>query len=267
MRLSAVVKLLVILEVAKLNFCEEIMFGSPEETYWSSLDMYLWTFNVEPDQSIFDDNFEISGDKSESVKGLYFKPNNNIKFLPVKLNEKFPNLVVYAANNCSLSSLKYEHFTNLSKLQILSFGTNQISSIEQDAFKDLTYLKFLFLNHNEIANIDDHTFDTVTNLRLLTLYNNQLSALSENIFINLSQLRNISISDNNIQSMNDNHFKNNRKLEWIWMHNNEFSILSSTMFDKMKNLKFVDLKENLCINDYYFAARFLEMKEKIKSSC
>lgn len=258
---------MVILFKVTSNDCEEIITGAPEEMYWSSVDMYLWTFNVEPDQSIFNEDVHISDEKSECIKGLYFEPNTNIKFLPIKVNEIFPNLVVYAANNCSLSTLKYEHFESLNKLQALSLGTNQISSIESDTFKDLDYLKFLFLNHNEITSIADHTFDSLTNLRLLTLYNNQLSTLPDNIFINLSELRNVSLSDNSLQSMNDNHFINNKKLEWIWMHNNHLDDLSSTMFDKMENLKYVDLRGNLCIDDYYFTARHSEMKEKINTSC
>lgn len=256
-----------VLCAAKFNSCDEIVSGSPKEIFWSSFDMHLWTFTVDATQNIFDENVHISEEKSESVKGLYFLPNKNIKYLPIELKDNFPNLVAYGANDCSLSTLRYKYFENLNKLQVLSFGTNQISSIESDTFKDLINLKFLHLNNNELQNIADHTFDALTNLRLLTLNHNQLNILSENVFINLSQLRNISVADNELRTLSDDHFKSNNKLEYVWMDNNIFGILSSTMFDKMENLKFVNLQGNLCVNDYYYTARFSEMKTKIQTYC
>ena len=64
--------ILVVSNVAKLNLCEEVIFGTSGESIWESFDTELWTFIVDVDQSIFDENVHIFGDKSESVKGMSF---------------------------------------------------------------------------------------------------------------------------------------------------------------------------------------------------
>jgi len=56
-------------------------------------------------------------------------------------------------------------------------------------------------------------------------------------------------------------------IEYVWLENNKIESLSQFMFDNIKNLKFVDLRRNMCINESFFADRFMEMWAKIRNQC
>lgn len=88
---------------------------------------------------------EISTAADENMKGLTFQGNKKVSVLPVKVSEKFPNLVVFDAGGCSLKQVYRENFKNLGKLQQLFMCCNQIEKIEDDTFKDLTSLNMLGL--------------------------------------------------------------------------------------------------------------------------
>ncbi|CAG9809792.1 unnamed protein product [Chironomus riparius] len=247
--------------------CGEVISGHAEERTWNRFDMNLWTFDAKSDSYIFHKNIEIYEDKSLGVKGILFNYIKNIKYLPVKVYKKFPNMVGYSAYNCSIQEIRYENFENLKELQCLDIQYNEISSIPSDTFKDLTKLKYLFLGTNLLKTIDENIFKPLKNLRTLNFFKNQIKLVPENALSSLTQLQNISFHGNAVENLNDLHFKNNNNLEWIWLSENKFGILSSTMFDHMANLKYVDLRDNLCMNKHYYSSGFPEMKEKIKTYC
>lgn len=83
--------------------------------------------------------------KDESVIGLDFWGNKKIKFLPVQVNESFPNLLAYSAGHCSLSTIEKENFKGMNKLKGLWLYMNQISTINSDTFEDLVGLEMLYL--------------------------------------------------------------------------------------------------------------------------
>lgn len=83
--------------------------------------------------------------KDSSVKILNFNNNKNISFLPVKVDETFPNLVEYQASSCSLKSVSKINFKNLRKVKELHLGANQIEIISSDTFDDLISMKRLGL--------------------------------------------------------------------------------------------------------------------------
>ena len=125
-----------ILVVVKMNVCDEVIFGNAEEWIWYKFDMNLWTFNVKTDSNIFNSNMEIFGDTSQSVKGITFSHIKNVKYLPVKVHKKFPNLVAYDAFNCSVQEIRYENFANLKELQYLGLQHNKISTIPSNVIKE-----------------------------------------------------------------------------------------------------------------------------------
>lgn len=256
-----------ILVVVKMNVCDEVIFGNAAECIWYKFDMNLWTFNVKTDSNIFNSNMEIFGETSQSVKGITFSHIKNVKYLPVKVHKKFPNLVAYNAFNCSVQEIRYENFENLKELQYLSLSYNKISTIPSDAFKDLIKLKFLLIGNNLLQTINELSLQPLENLRDLDFRHNQIKYVPEYAFSYLTELRNISLNENLIESLSDAHFRSNIKLEWIWLYNNKFGVLSYTMFDHMENLKYVDLRYNLCADSHYYSSSFSEMKMKIKNSC
>lgn len=96
--------------------------------------------------------FEISsGD--EAVEGLVFDNNQKIRFLPEKVAEKFPKLVIYWAQSCSLTEISKIHFENLGSLTQLLLQSNRIEKISSNTFEDLTSLFWLNLRKDIIFHI------------------------------------------------------------------------------------------------------------------
>lgn len=80
-----------------------------------------------------------------SIRGFTLGGNRQIFFLPSRIDNSFPNLLVIDAAHCSLKSVSKDSFVNLKKLQLLYLQNNQIDTIRSDTFKDLTSLEQLYL--------------------------------------------------------------------------------------------------------------------------
>lgn len=89
--------------------------------------------------------FYISSIKDVNVEGLIFSENKKILFLPENIAEKFPNLLLFFAAECSLTEVYKNNFRNLSKLDHLDLALNKIERISSDTFVDLTSLQKLNL--------------------------------------------------------------------------------------------------------------------------
>lgn len=71
--------------------------------------------------------------------------NNKVLFLPIEIHESFPELIMYRAQDCSITTVAKEHFENLSELKVLLLGENGIEMIPPGVFDDLTALEHLNL--------------------------------------------------------------------------------------------------------------------------
>ena len=83
--------------------------------------------------------------RDESVEGLWLQSNNKIKFLPIEVSKKFPNLLGIDAYSCSLTTISKANFKGLSKLRGLYLANNQIEKIRSDVFDGLVALEALSL--------------------------------------------------------------------------------------------------------------------------
>jgi Leucine rich repeat len=83
--------------------------------------------------------------RDDEMGGLYFKNNKKISFLPVRVDEAFPNLALYNALGCSVKELSRVNFVGLKKLKILHLDSNQIEKINCGTFEDLVSLDILHL--------------------------------------------------------------------------------------------------------------------------
>lgn len=81
----------------------------------------------------------------ESVLGIFVNNNEAVSFLPEKVNEKFPNLLGYCVQRCSIKEISKKNFEQLTKLKILYLHDNQIEKIGSETFGDLKDLEQLFL--------------------------------------------------------------------------------------------------------------------------
>lgn len=222
--------------------------GYTTDHFYHPFEMHLWKFSITSESKILYENVEVPVNKSECVKALSQSYSKNTKFLPVKVDEVFPNLVAYEFKGCCIQEIGYRNFKNLWKLQLINLESNQISAIPTNTFNDTPILKYLYLRSNQLTYIDENIFKPLKMLKSLDLQGNKITFVSKFAFRALSDLRRIFLSDNLLQTLEDAHFRNNRKIEKILIKNNSIRYLSPTMFNGKRNLDVVNLKYNSCIN-------------------
>lgn len=81
----------------------------------------------------------------EELFGLWLGVNEKTVFLPINVNENFPNLIAYSASECSIKTLEKKNFEKLNKLKVVRLEINQIEKIPSDTFEDLVSLEYLYL--------------------------------------------------------------------------------------------------------------------------
>lgn len=77
------------------------------------------------------------------IKAFSVEGQRGITALPIDISKRFPNLEIYDAGSCSITSVSKANFAKLSKLRKLWLGFNQITAIAVDVFEDLTSLDYL----------------------------------------------------------------------------------------------------------------------------
>jgi hypothetical protein len=95
--------------------------------------------------SIDSPGFKISN-RDPSIQKIQFDNNKNISFLPMNIDENFPDLTLYAASRCSIEQIFKSNFRNLKKLIKVFLDNNQITELWGGTFEDLTNLKELRLS-------------------------------------------------------------------------------------------------------------------------
>lgn len=90
--------------------------------------------------------FTIASERNESIGGLYMLGNRVAFNLLIRVNEKFPGLVVYMVTECTVKTINKGHFDDMRNLKQLDLVKNQIKSIDGTVFEDLTALQFLYLS-------------------------------------------------------------------------------------------------------------------------
>lgn len=82
----------------------------------------------------------------EQVHGIDFSNNSKVQFLPGRLQEKFPNLLVYDAQNCKVRSVDESNFEKLFKLTAVDLSNKFINHIPKDLFKDSVSVQVINLS-------------------------------------------------------------------------------------------------------------------------
>lgn len=83
--------------------------------------------------------------RDDSVGGLDLSNNKNIFYLPLKVGENFPNLIVYAAPDCSIKEISKDNFKGLTKLKYLGLGGNHLETIANEIFSEIQSLQVLYM--------------------------------------------------------------------------------------------------------------------------
>ena len=134
-----------------LRFCHnaaslEVPCELVKSRHWSwTIDDFILTCFLDDVTTIGTDDTSISSPKDNTVKGLLLEDNQNIKFLPVKVYEKFPSLVGLSAFDCRIKTISKTNFEKLYNLKEIHLHGNQIERISSNTFEDLSSLEQVFL--------------------------------------------------------------------------------------------------------------------------
>lgn len=85
-------------------------------------------------------------DKSE-INAILFDDNKRIRFLPVNIYKKFPNLEFFSSRNTSVKEISALNFKFLASLKVLNLQENQIEFIPDYCFDGLTRLNEIYLSN------------------------------------------------------------------------------------------------------------------------
>lgn len=245
---------------------EKTVGGELSNDDWYDYEEKILTIWIYTDNGINDQKFTIAVERNESVKGLDMQHNHLIEFLPVEVAEIFPNIMAYNAYNCSVKALSSDNFRNLKKIDLLDLSFNEIEFIKSGFFDDLEVLRILKLFSNEIYHVGQNAFKNLKNLQTLYLGKNDLKTIEFDIDT-LVELRNFSMPHNQLSILHEKLFENNKKLEIVWFDNNKIHTIAATFFDDLEHLRYVDFKNNTCMNSHFWAGEIDAMKEEIKDDC
>lgn len=261
-----------------------------EEWSWAGQTQELTTCRPNV-TTIEDDDFTVKLAKNSKVLALEIRNREGVKFLPTKLSSSFPELIAIHVCDCSVTSVKENHFKGLSELKVLSLAHNEIENISGDAFVDLVSLedlglnsnkieilekstfsslialKELYLASNEIQTLHPHIFNSLVNVEYIDLNGNKMVSLQENIFENLANLKKISAIANELTALPKNLFKNNSMLKEVSFSENKIKFIDENIFDNLVDLQSIDLEGNECLSENFNATSFDSLKESIENYC
>lgn len=123
--------------------CEEFITEQ-----WSTLELKqcIMRFTTR----IYSTGVVLSSPQDDSVGAIRFDGNDNLKYLPEKIGDKFLNIVMFDANSCLIEAVSKENFKGLSKMMNLNLHDNRITKVESDTFEGLSSL--ILINLSEYFN-------------------------------------------------------------------------------------------------------------------
>jgi Leucine-rich repeat (LRR) protein len=242
--------------------------GTIQKAFFKETHLQMtFSFHMSRDSVIESPNYELTIDRNDTVAGIRAARIKHLKYLPVRVNKVFPNLLRYDASTSALVTVSRDNFQQLKKLRVLMLRRNAISAVGHDTFSDLIALQELLLNDNNIRQLDARTFENLPNLRELNLAGNQLAELSEHLFANLIDLCEIELSGNALRTLDERVFMNNLKLVKVLANHNKINKLSASIFADKTRLIAVGLVENECVDDFYSQSDLQRMLVEIAESC
>lgn len=120
--------------------CEELGENSWSPTMTANLCCFMHSNTV-----IDSPWYSISSRADTNVGTLLFQGNREIYFLPINIAEKFVNLKLYNAADCSIEIIRKENFKALRNMRQLHLNRNRIEKVASDTFEDMTELELVYL--------------------------------------------------------------------------------------------------------------------------
>ena len=141
----------------------------------------------------------------------------------------------------SISSLKAEDFSGLTRLEQLRLNDNSLVTLPDGVFGGLSHLKMLGLSGNSLSALPEGVFQGLGSLESLSLSNNSLPRLPLGIFGGLGNLTFLSLDRNALRTLPEKIFSELRNLEWLQLSVNPLNTLSAGIFSGLGNLQRLEL--------------------------
>lgn len=153
--------------------------------------------------------------------------NGNVKHLPDKVGDFFPNLQYFGVVRSSLEFIRRSNFYRMDMLKSLDLRQNKFSAIPDDAFIDLV------------------------SLRKIDLSGNLLKIIQSIVFTSMNDLSKFIANENLIDTFDSDTFRNNAKLTEIHLWRNKIKTIEIDV-KRFKKLIIFDVRENVCVNSMFY---------------
>ena len=193
-------------------------------------------------------DFTIASPRNALTLNLEIAKNQEVKFLPIRVGEIFPNLIKYEVKMCLIKTIKRDHLADLVHLKYINLHTNKIELIDEAAFDQLIDLEEINLGLNSIEFLPDGIFKRNKNLLKILLRENQITHISKNTFSHLLKLHDIDLNHNQLTSLKPEIFTNSKNLRKILLMWNKLTTIKVDTFSSMQDLQILDLRYNECYN-------------------
>jgi hypothetical protein len=218
------------------------------------IDRSMRTFEIKAETKILEENFEVDPKhRNESVEAFSMvnscgegvcNDRSNVKFLPVRVGEVFPNLVAYHTIFYDIRRVKREHLTGMKKLEFLGLWWNLIDTVDADAFEELVELKYLSLGTNKLQSLSPRIFKNNGKLERLSLFRNRLTSVTPAHFAHLTRLTYLSLCDNQLTSLDQRLFTTLVNLQRLVLCDLQISPLPLDIFATLSSLQNIWLQNN-----------------------
>ena len=193
----------------------------------------------------------------------------NIQTLPRSLLASLRSLKYLYLNSIDIPLFDSKLLRNNKNLIHFDYTNNKLESIVPGTFDFLSNLQDLYLHNNELKSLPENVFRFNKKLIKLFLHNNKFTRIEPLLTSRLRNLSGFIISGNSLTILDFEMFRNNTNLKFIDFSNCEIKIVENIeLIDKMLNLEYVNLKENLCIDNRFSIPDLNRtMKEELEKKC
>jgi Leucine-rich repeat (LRR) protein len=181
--------------------------------------------------------------RDNSMERLFLEHNKKIFYLPDKIGDAYPNLIVLRAANCSIKEITSTNLRNLAELEELYLKGNQIERIASGAFKSLEKLNELHLQNQQIKEVVSGAFKGLIKLKNLYLHFNKIEKIASGAFEGMAELQELHLYRNQIKEIKNGAFKGLTKLKELHLYYNQIEKVQSDIFEDMKLLETLALRE------------------------
>lgn len=160
-----------------------------------------------------------------TINRFSFQSPNVMNYVPTDLFRTFPNQLFFGMNNCQLTNLVTNAFTNCNQLQTISIGSNNFSTIPAGFAQSCVNVETLLLINNKIQTIHVDAFKGLAVLQLLYLTKNSITCIPPELFSNTPIIKNIDFSINQITAIDRKTFTNLTSLYYISLESTQLKYL------------------------------------------